>query len=244
MKCVLLVAGYATRLYPLTRSLPKPLLEVGGRPILDWILEKALKVELLDEIILVSNSRFLGAFEGYLEKRKLPLRASCLDDGTTDNEHRLGAIADLALAIERRGLEDDILVLAGDNLFDFELSDFAAFFAAKGADCITTHALDDLEALRRTGVIELGADGRVLSFEEKPREPRSRFAAPPFYLYRRETLPLLREYLATGGNPDAPGNFLPWLLARKPVYAYRFEGRRYDIGTIESYEEVRALFAQ
>jgi glucose-1-phosphate thymidylyltransferase len=242
MKCVLLAAGYATRLYPLTLDLPKPLLEVGSRTILDRILEKVERVEGIDEAILVSNARFERRFADFAAARPSSLRLTVLNDGTTSNEARLGALADLALAVERGPVKDDALVLAGDNLFDFELADFARFFREKRADCVTTHALDDLEALRRTGVAELAPDGRILSFEEKPKAPRSRYAVPPFYFYRRETLELLGGYLASGANPDAPGNFIPWLLERAPVYAYRFEGRRYDIGSRESLDEARRLF--
>jgi glucose-1-phosphate thymidylyltransferase len=246
MKCVLLAAGYATRLYPLTRDFPKPLLEVGGMSILEHIVQKIERAREIDELVLVTNARFHAHFEAYAagraERGTAPLKVSIIDDGSTDNDNRLGALADLELAIERARLEGDTMVLAADNLFDFELSDFLRFFHEKGADCVTAHELHDLGALRRTGVIELDAEGRAVGFEEKPREPRSRLAVPPFYFYKAETLPLLREYLRQGGNPDAPGNFVPWLIARKSVYAFRFEGRRYDIGSHESLAEARAIF--
>ncbi len=242
MKCVLLAAGYATRLYPLTLNLPKSLLPVAGRTILDRILEKVEAVDVIDEVILVSNSRFASQFEAFLSSRKSRLVAAVLDDGTNDNETRLGAIADLVYAVDQLDLDEDLMVLAGDNLFDFELSDFARFFREKEADCITAHRLEDPAQLRRTGVAELAGDFRVLSFEEKPASPKSAWAVPPFYLYRRETLPLVREYLAAGGNPDAPGNFIPWLAARRPVFAFTFAGRRWDIGNPESYEEAKRAF--
>lgn len=134
------------------------------------------------------------------------------------------------------------MVLAGDNLFDMKLTDFIDYYHTVRTDCITTHELDDLEEAKRTGIIELDADGRVLSFEEKPAQPKTNLAVPPFYIYKKETLPLIQQYLAEGQNPDAPGNFIPWLIGRKTVYAYKFEGRRYDIGTLESYERVQELF--
>jgi glucose-1-phosphate thymidylyltransferase len=242
MKCVLLAAGYATRLYPLTLNLPKSLLSVAGRTILDRILEKVDGVPEIDEVILVSNSRFADQFARFLSGRKSRIACSVLDDGTSDNETRLGAIADLLFAVDRRCLDGDLMVLAGDNLFDFRLSDFATFFHEKGADCITAHRLENQAELRRTGVAELDSDSRVLSFQEKPAVPRSTWAVPPFYLYRRETLPLIREYLEGGGNPDAPGNLIPWLAARRPVYAFTFSGRRWDIGNAESYEEAKRAF--
>lgn len=242
MKAIILAAGYATRLYPLTKNKPKSLLTVAGKSILEHILVKIVKVKAVDHVYLVTNSRFFGQFQDWANTHPYPLAISILDDGTTDNSNRLGAIADLQFTIDRQKIDDDLLVLAGDNLFDFELSDFVAFFDLKHADIITTHELTDLTQLQRTGVITVDSDFRVTSFEEKPKEPKSNLAVPPFYIYRRDTLPLIREYLAEGHNPDAPGNFIPWLIGKKPVYAYKFEGRRYDIGTIESYREVCQIF--
>ena len=242
MKCVLLAAGYATRLYPLTRDLPKGLLEVGGRTILDRIFDKIENVDEIDEIILVTNARFYGQFKDFLARRASPKKTTCLNDGTTDNENRLGALADLRLAITESKIDGDLLVLAADNLFEFELSDFVSFFRRVGTDCITTHVLPDVDELRRTGVIELSDDRRVLSFAEKPKEPKSQFAVPPVYLYTRATLHLIREYLASGENPDAPGHFIPWLIGRKPVHAFLFTGLRYDIGDLASYKEAQRVF--
>jgi glucose-1-phosphate thymidylyltransferase len=229
-------------LYPLTIDKPKALLPIRDRTILDLILDKVERVSEIDEIVVVSNARFFGQFQEFIEDRATKKRIVCLDDGSTTNENRLGAIADLRFAVREAKITDDALVLAADNLFDFELTDFATFFREKGADCVTTHQLDDLEALRRTGVIELDRDNRVLSFEEKPRAPRSHWAVPPFYLYRPETLASLDEYLQSGANPDAPGHLIPWLLARKPVYAFAFSGRRYDIGDKDSYAEACRIF--
>jgi len=243
MKAIILAAGYATRLYPLTKDKPKSLLEVGDRTILEHILIKIAKVTTVDQVYLVTNHRFFEQFRTWVNGYRCPLPITVLDDGTTDNENRLGAIADLQFVIEREELDDDLLVLAGDNLFDFELSDLVAFFEQKRSDMITTHELSDLDQLRRTGVIQVNADYQVISFEEKPETPKSNLAVPPFYIYRRETLPLIREYLGEGQNPDAPGNFIPWLLRKRPVYAYKFHGKRYDIGTMESYEEVCRIFS-
>ncbi len=245
MKCVLLAAGYATRLYPLTRDFPKSLLEVAGKTILERIIEKIENCHDIDEIVLVTNARFHAQFADFAfarAARGAHPELSVIDDGSTDNDKRLGALADLALAVDAAGIREDLMVLAGDNLFSFELSDFVAFFQEKAADCITAHPLDDIEALRRTGVVELDGEGLVTGFEEKPREPRSHFAVPPFYIYRADSLALLREYLGSGGNPDAPGNFVPWLIGRRKVFAFRFEGRRWDIGSHESLAEARRIF--
>jgi glucose-1-phosphate thymidylyltransferase len=243
VKCALLAAGYATRLYPLTKDRPKALLDVAGRTILDRIIAKIEPVEAIAEIIIVTNARFHGCFEEFLARRDARKGIRCLSDGTRDNDRRLGALADLRLVVKEAPVNDDLMVLGADNLFDFELSDFASFFRRVGADCITTHRIEDVDALRRTGVVELADDRRVLSFEEKPPSPKSHFAVPPFYLYTQASLPLLDEYLDSGENPDAPGHFIPWLLQRRPVYAYEFSGRRYDIGSHESYAEARRAFA-
>jgi glucose-1-phosphate thymidylyltransferase len=243
VKCLILAAGYATRLYPLTLHTPKALLDVAGRSILDRLVDKVERVEETDEIIVVSNAKFYDSFTAWKGGRASRLRISVLNDGSVSNEGRLGAVADIAFAVRERSIEDELLVLAGDNLFDFELACFAAFFRRTGWDCITTHRLGDMSRLRRTGVIEVDENWRVRSFEEKPAEPKSCFAAPPFYLYRRETLPLVDEFLAGGGDADAPGSFIPWLLQRRPVGAFFFEGERYDIGSPLSYEAAQRVFA-
>jgi glucose-1-phosphate thymidylyltransferase len=248
MKCIILAAGYATRLYPVTKDFPKPLLEVGGKPILNHIVENALNVPQVDGIIIVTNNRFCSQFEDWkthYSRAELfgSTPVTILNDGSQNNEDRLGALGDLALAVKSEAVEDECLVLAADNLFDFSLSDFANFFYQRRADCITTHRLEDRKKLRQTGVIQIVGVGRVIDFEEKPKNPATFWAVPPFYLYREETLTeLLPEYLAEGNNTDAPGLFIPWLLYKEPVYAFRFGGNRYDIGTVENYEKVKRIF--
>lgn len=237
MKCVLLAAGYATRLYPLTRDIPKALLPIGDSTILEFLLAKIAEVAAIDQVVIVTNSRFFAQFEKWLEQHPGKQQLTVLDDGTTSDDDRLGAIADLQFAIDAAAIDEDVLVLAGDNLFDFSLVDFVAFFHRVGQNCITAHELTDPEALRRTGVIEVDEQARVVSFEEKPKQPKSSLAVPPFYLFKRETLPLIRNYLAEGNDTDAPGNFIPWLIQVQAVYAYRFQGNRYDIGTVDSYHQ-------
>lgn len=239
MKCVLLVAGFATRLYPLTLNTPKSLLEIGGKPILDHLLDKLGEIPTLTDIILVSNGKFFAQFVHWAVGYLGPLNLRVLNDGSMDNETRLGALGDLALAIRELSLEEDTLVMAGDNLFSFSLKEFVDFFYQRGSDCITTHIVEDEKKLQRTGVVVLNEDDKVLEFEEKPKKPKSSFAVPPIYLFQGSTLPLLSRYLQEGGNPDAPGNFIPWLLEKKTVFAFRFQGKRYDIGTPESLEEAR-----
>lgn len=246
MTAIILAAGYATRLYPLTRDFPKPLLEVAGRSILDRIVDNVRRVAEVQRLVVVTNARFATHFERWRDGRFADApgpRVDIVNDGSTSNANRIGALADLHLAVEEADVDGDALVLAGDNLFDFELADFVAFFRDAGCDSITAHELSDVEQLRRTGVAELADDGRVLHFAEKPPEPRSTWAVPPFYAYTRRTLrERLPAFLAHGGEGDAPGSFIPWLIERAPVYAFRFEGARHDIGNRESYERVSRLF--
>jgi glucose-1-phosphate thymidylyltransferase len=242
MKCILLAAGYATRLYPLTQNKPKSLLEVGGKTILEHILRKIEVLSSVDCVYIVTNDRFFKDFETWTAHFSYTKKIIVLNDQTVANENRLGAIADLQYVIDKQGIDEDILVMAGDNLFSFDLRDLISFYEKTGRDCITAHDLDDIEELKRTGVIEMDQANKVLSFEEKPKAPKSSLAVPPFYIYKKETLPLIKQYLAVGQNPDAPGNFIPWLITKKPVYVYKFEGLRCDIGTIESYEQAQKLF--
>jgi glucose-1-phosphate thymidylyltransferase len=243
MKCILLAAGYATRLYPLTKDRPKSLLPIGNSTILEFIIRKIEQVDDVEQIYIVTNERFVEQFQKWAAQYSSIKKITVLNDGTTTNENRLGAIADLAMVLEHEKIDEDILVLAGDNLFDFALEDFVKFFNNVGHDCITAHELTDCKVLQRTGVVEIDNRQCIISFEEKPQQPKSNLAVPPFYIYQRATLPLIKQYLKAGNNPDAPGNFIPWLLTQKDVYAYRFNGNRYDIGTLESYEEVCKLFS-
>lgn len=242
MKCIILAAGYATRLYPLTKHTAKPLLKIGKKTILDHIVSKVEKVNIVDEIFIVTNDKFYHDFVQWAQGYQGCKIIKVINDHTTTNDNRLGAIADMQYVIKEANLDEDLLVLAGDNLFDFELIDFIDFYKKVGGDCITAHQLNDVDEMKRSGVIEVNDDQIVVSFEEKPDKPKTNLAVPPFYIYQRETLLLIDQYIAAGENPDAPGYFIPWLIQRKDVYAYEFSGRRYDIGTVESYEQVREGF--
>jgi glucose-1-phosphate thymidylyltransferase len=227
MKAIVLAAGYATRLRPLTDSIAKPLLPVGGRPMVDALLEKLREVEDVDEVHLVTNSRYARDFERWAAGNGVVVH----DDGTRTNEDRLGAIGDIRFTIEQGGFDDDLLVVAGDNLFDYSLADFAAFWRSKGvASAVAVHDVGTRELARLYGVVDVDADGRVVAFVEKPDDPPSTLAATATYLYHREHARLIERYLAEGNNPDQPGNLIAWLHAREPVYAWAGEGGWFDVG--------------
>ena len=241
MKAVVLAAGYATRLYPLTLDRPKALLSVGGRPMLDRLLEQLEGVDGLDEVYVVTNSKFAGAFRDWAAGRSgLPIRI--VDDGTVDEESRLGAIGDLELTIREAGLDDDLLVLAGDNLFSESIGPFPAFALGKGGAALGVYDVGDFDTIRRYAVIELDGDDRVTLLEEKPDEPRSTLAGIALYFYPRSMLALVTDYLAEGNNPDQPGRLVQWLYPRTPVYGWRVPGRWYDVGSKETLAEADRAF--
>ena len=229
MRAIVLAAGYATRLAPLTDSIAKQLLPVGGRPMLDWVCDKVEEVS--DDIHLVTNSRFAEDFRRWASRRS---GVTVHDDGTASNDDRLGAIGDIAFVLEQTGLDDDLLVIAGDNLFDFALGGLAAFWELKGvASAVAVYDCGDIELATHYGVVQLDEDDRIVGFEEKPSEPKSTLVATATYLYPRDHLPLVERYLAEGNPPDQPGRFVAWLFLREPVYGYAFVGEWYDIGSPE-----------
>ncbi len=244
MKAIILAAGYATRLYPLTRNKAKALLPIGGKPMIDYIVEQMDTVAELDEIYVVTNSRFAAQFREWAAQAQSCLPISILDDGTTSDENRRGAIGDISFVINEKQIDDELMVVAGDNFFTYSLRDYVAYFHEKDCDCVCVKEWPDKKMLSQFGIALLSSDGLVLDIEEKPEQPKSNMAVFAAYLYRRDTVPLFAEYLAAGNKPDAPGNFPAWLYRRKEVYAYVFDGECYDIGTPESYEEVQRLMAE
>ena len=220
MKAIVLAAGYATRLRPLTDTWAKELLPIGGRPIIDWIIDAVTDAGIVDEIHVVTNSHKVDAFARWAVGRDVIVH----DDGTTSNENRLGAIGDMLFVIEHAQLDDDLLVIAGDNLFEFSLADFAAFWRTKGT--ASAVAVRDV-------IVALADDGRVLDFEEKPADPPSTLAATATYLFHREHARLIRGYLDGEHGADQPGRFVGWLQRREPVYGWLFDASWYDIGNHE-----------
>jgi glucose-1-phosphate thymidylyltransferase len=231
MKAIILAAGYATRLRPLTDTVAKPLLPVGGRPMVDWICDKVDAVDDVDEIHVVTNARYAASFEEWARTRP---NVQVHDDGTTSNDDRLGAIGDTKFVIDEAGIDDDLLVIAGDNLFDFDVADYVSWWRTKGeASAVTLYDVGDLELVKLYSVVEVDEDERIVSFEEKPQSPPTTLVATATYLYHRAHLPLVERYLAEGNPPDQPGNLVAWLHPRVPVYGYRFPGGWYDVGNAE-----------
>ena len=238
MKCLILAAGYATRLYPLTENFPKPLLQVGDKTILDWLIDDIDQAGCVDEYVVISNHKFAGIFENWAKGK----RVTVLDDGTSSNETRLGAVRDIQFAIDELGLDDDLLVIAGDNLLDFSLVRFIQYAQEKGTTCVMRYYEPAIEKLRKTGVATVNDDGLILSMVEKPAEPQSHWCCPPFYFYRKEDVPLVKVGIDSGCGVDAPGSFIAWLATQTPVYAWEMPGKRYDIGNLASYEEVQNTY--
>ena len=255
MKTIVLAAGYATRLYPLTENFPKPLLEIGHSTILGRMLDDIDTIPEIDGHIIVTNHKFAGMFEAWAARRRTPGQAGgdaggraggdirILDDGTSTNETRLGAVRDLILAIETYALDEDLLVVAADNILEFSFRGFVEAFHAKGTSMIMCHHEPEIWRLQRTGVIAVDDEMRVLQMQEKPAEPVSHWSVPPFYIYRKEDLPLIRTALAHGCGADAPGNLAHYLVDRTPIHAWPMPGGRFDIGSLDTYEEAKQKYA-
>ncbi len=241
MNVLILAAGYATRLYPLTENRAKPLLPVRGRPLMDHLLDTLATLPELGEVWVVVNHRFYPDFVAWAEDRRQGPTVRLIDDGSTSNEDRLGAVADLALALERRGVpEGGLLVCAADNLARFPLARAAREFLERGASTIVALEQPDPAKLRRTGVVVLDESGRVTRFQEKPDQPASTLMSPPFYFLTARSLRRVGEYLSQpGARRDAPGNFVAWLVRQEPVYGAALPGDRVDIGCLEDYQALR-----
>ena len=244
MKAIILAAGYATRLYPLTLNMPKALLPIGGKPMMDYLVEGIAEIREMTEAHIVSNHKFAAQFEEWkkqaeAEKRYPNLSFQVWDDGTVSNDDRLGAVGDIQYVVEHAQLNDDVLVAASDNFFTFPLTLFVDAFHAQGRDMLLGGTIEDIDTLRRFAVATLDETGKVLKLAEKPAEPESTTGIYALYLYKKETLPLFKEYLAGGNNPDSPGRFPEWLSRQgHELGAYLFTGECVDIGTHESYEEI------
>ena len=230
MNCLILAAGYATRLYPLTENFPKPLLKVGDKTILDWLLDDIDAACSPERKVVVTNHRFASVFRDWA-----PEGVEVVDDGTSINDTRLGAVNDIRFAVESLGLTGDTLIVAGDNVLDFSLGGFVRYAQEKGSSCIMRYYEESEKRLRKCGVVSFD---RVISMEEKPSEPKSHWCCPPFYFYKAEDIARIPEGIAAGCGTDAPGAYAAWLSSVVPVFAMEMPGSRYDIGNLESYRKV------
>ena len=235
MKCLILAAGYATRLYPLTENFPKPLLKVKDKCIIEWLIDDLRSAEIIDEFIVITNHKFAEHFKNWAKGKSYKI--TIVDDGTSTNETRLGAVRDMELAIKKLGIKDDIVVLAGDNVLDFSLTDFIDYCLKKKTSCVMRYFEEDVKTLSKCGVLELKGD-LVLNMEEKPQEPKSQWCCPPFYYYTVEDMKRIETAIADGCGVDAPGSFVSWLAKKTSVNAMKMSGKRYDIGNLASYSKV------
>ena len=240
MKCLILAAGYATRLYPLTENFPKPLLKVGEKTILDWLLEDIHAATPADEYVVISNHRFAHHFEAWAQGHPLPI--TVVDDGTETNDTRLGAVRDIQFAIDALKLNDDLLVIAGDNVLDFSLGAFVRYAREKGTSCLMRYWEDDARRLSKSGVSVVDDDGLILEFQEKPDQPKSHWCTPPFYYYTAADARRIKDAIADGCATDAPGSLAAWMCTHSRVHSMVMPGSRYDIGNLESYEQVQRTY--
>ena len=243
MKAIILAAGYATRLYPLTENKSKALLSIGGKPIVGHIVDSLKKIDVIDKIYVISNSRFYKDFVQWKDENSLE-NVEILDDGTDSDENKLGAIGDIDFVIRKAGIDEDLFIIAGDSFFTFGLEDFYEYFRNIKRDCVCAEKLEDLNLLRRFAVASVDTYNRITDLVEKPQDPRSDLGIYASYIYTKDTVKLFGKYLADGNKPDAPGFFLQWLYDKKDVYVYKIKGEFLDIGTPESYREAQERFGE
>ena len=242
MKAIILAAGYAPRLYPLTLTTPKPLLPVKGKPIINYIIEDINTIPEVTNIYVVTNHKFAAHFDEWAKTVDSAKPVEILDDGTTNEDNRLGAIGDIFFTIKEKNIDDELMIVAGDNLSTFKLSSYVDFYRKTGKDCVCAKVIDDMEEIKRYAVAVIDAENTLLELEEKPPAPKSNIAVYATYLYQKSTVPMFGQYLGEGNKPDAPGYFVQWLYKRKKLGVYIMDGDCIDIGTKESYEQVQESF--
>jgi len=247
MNLLILAAGYATRLYPLTLTQPKPLLPVAGKPMVDHVLDNMAGLPGLNRVLIVTNNKFASHFQQWADAyraSKAKLEFTVINDGSTSDADKLGAIGDIQFVIDREKLDDDLIVVAGDNLFSQPLSEFGAFCKRHDDVVLGVHDVGSIEQAKKYGVVDVDADGRVTSFVEKPGQPASTLIGIALYYYPKRYLGLVRQYIAEGNNPDQPGRLIQWIYPRQTVRSWRIPGIWYDIGSKETLEEANRLFAK
>ena len=246
MRVIILAAGYATRLYPLTLTTPKPLLPVAGKPMINYVLDNLAPIEGIERIYVVTNAKFAGHFQKWADDSRAAspnLPFTIVNDGSTDDSNKLGAIGDLHFVLQREGIDDDIIAVAGDNLFSESLEGFGLYCRQKKAPVLGVYDVKSLEEAKKYNDIRLAEDGRIVQFIEKPQQPGSTLIAIALYYYPRSILPLIRQYMAEGNNPDQPGRLVQWLYPRTPFYTWEVPGTWFDIGSKETLAEANGIFA-
>jgi len=244
MKVIILAAGYATRLYPLTLTRPKPLLPVAGKPMIEHVLDNLAPITGIDRVYVVTNAKFAGVFEEWAAGHRA--KSNCdfvvVNDGTTDDTNKLGAIGDIHFVLQSQNVDDDLIVVAGDNLFSEKLGDFGRLCREKNAPAEGIYDVKTVEDAKKYGVISVDKDGRITRFVEKPPQPETTLIGIALYFYPKHTIPLIRQYIAEGNNPDQPGRLVQWLYPRTPVYTWVVPGLWFDIGSKETLEEANQIF--
>jgi glucose-1-phosphate thymidylyltransferase len=245
MKLIILAAGYATRLYPLTLDQPKPLLTVAGKPMIEHVLDNLATIPEIDHAHVVTNEKFAGHFQAWADSYNashLKFSITVVNDGSTDDASKLGAIGDLSLVLREFQIDDDIMVVGGDNLFSHDLGGFGEFCRIKNAPVLAVYDVGDLEEIKKYNAIEVDGDGRITFFEEKPAQPKSTLTGIALYYYPRSTLPLIHQYIEEGNNPDQPGRLVQWMYKRTPFFTWKVPGLWYDVGSKETLEEANEVF--
>jgi glucose-1-phosphate thymidylyltransferase len=247
MKVLILAAGYATRLYPLTLTRPKPLLDVAGKPMIEHVLDNIAPIPGIDRVYVVTNAKFAGQFQEWADNyraTKAQINFTIINDGSTDDSNKLGAIGDLNLVLEREKIDDDLLVVAGDNLFSQSLEKFGQYCRSRNAPVLALYDVGNLEEIKKYNAITIDAEGRITFFEEKPKQPQSTLTGIALYYYPKASLPLIRQYVAEGNNPDQPGRLVEWMYKRTPFYTWRVPGTWFDIGSKETLDEANRIFGE
>ena len=243
MDAIILAAGYGTRLHLLTENMPKPLLEAAGKPIIEYIINKLEELDIVDKIYIITNDKFEQNFKQWLNNFDAKKPIEIINDGTKSNQDRLGAIGDINHAINLKNLDNDIIVIAGDNLFELSLLDVANFFKKRKSNVIVLHDVKDIELAKHYGIVEVDND-TIINFEEKPISPKSTLASTGIYLFPRKTIFLIKKYIDQGNNPDKTGSFIEWLHKRDVVYSYVSDKKWYDIGSIDQLEKANKYYKQ
>ena len=247
MKVIILAAGYATRLYPLTLTQPKPLLPVAGKPMIDFVLDNLAPIAGIDRVYVVTNEKFAGHFQKWSDNyraTKAKINFTVVNDGSTDDSNKLGAIGDIHFVLTTQDVDDDLIVVAGDNLFSEKLEGFGQYCREKQAPVLAVYDVGNLEEIKKYNAINIEGDGKITFFEEKPKNPTSTLTGIALYYYPKSVLPLIKQYVAEGNNPDQPGRLVQWLYSRTPFYTWKVPGIWYDIGSKETLEQANKIFAR